>query len=446
MSEYFSCWRKFRWRELQILLAAMGLSFLTIPLAMGASDTAGAQCTPQVTANDVVMSDQERREVAYHVQPAGVIPQPGQWPYFAWSDTPIGVVRTRDDSGYLFFGSDGGCHANCSGSGSGSSSNNDQRWGSITRAVGAADDPLGKPFGDPNPPVTEFLLPTSTNLPDYVDYVGGGPVHRVSIGEPGAGNLLIVYHVERPANPFWSWLGLAKSEDEGLTWQDLGIIIGGPQPYTAEGALDIGDGNLMVTTDPATSQKYFYIFFPEHCWINSTDTCSGFTYLSVARAPYEELLRLAFAPNIWEPLFPATGMFFKYHNGEWNQPGVEGKASELFPTVTDETDGDPQVVWSAYRNRFVAIMDNAQYVAYGESIDGLHWPPMQILLGTNPQTPVYAYANAVGSGNDPGILGDTFYSYYTAWPLGTSWQPATLNRLTITYSGNCDGSTAQPSR
>lgn len=87
-------------------------------------------------------------------------------------------------------------------------------------------------------------------------------------------------------------------------------------------------------------------------------------------------------------------------------------ASESLPT----TDGDFQVAWSAYRNRFVGILDNGQYIAYGESTDGLQWPPMQILLGTNPQTPGYGYANAIGQGPDASILGQTFYSFYTAWP------------------------------
>jgi hypothetical protein len=265
-----------------------------------------------------------------------------------------------------------------------------------------------------------------------MDYVGGGPVYRVPEGEPGAGNLLIVYHAERPANPFWSWLGLAKSADEGATWQDLGSIISGPQPYTAKGALDIGDGNLVVATDPTTSQKYFYILFPEHCWINSTQFCSGFTYLSVARAPYEEVLKAAMDGTT------ASELFRKYYEGQWDQPGMGGKASELFPTVTGETDGDPQVFWSAYRKRFIAIMDNSQYIAYGESVDGLKWPAMQVILGKNPQTPVYAYANAVGLGPDPTILGETFYSYYTEWPTGESWNPAEIKRLTITTQCSAD--------
>jgi hypothetical protein len=387
--------------------------------AVSSKTNTSSHCTAQVIANKVAVSSNAWTEVAQYVRPSGVVETPDEWPYFAWSDTPMGVARSRDGSGYLFFGSDGGDHP--------FDGSLTQRAGSITLTHGTLDNPLGRPVGDPNPPPYEFLLPTSVNLPKTMDYVGGGPVYRVPEGEPGAGNLLIIYHAERNANPFWSWLGLAKSSDEGITWQDLGLIIGGPQPYTAEGALDIGDGNLVAVTDRDTRQKYFYIFFPMHCWINSTDFCSGFTYLSVARAPYEKLLTTAFLSDS-----SVRGMFHKYYDGTWTQPGIVGLASELFPAVTGETDGDPQVVWSAYLQRFVAIMDNSQYIAYGESTDGLHWPPMQILLGTNPETPVYAYANAVGLGDDPGVLGATFYSYYTEWPSGQSWNPASINRLTVT--------------
>ncbi len=395
--------------------------FQNLGLLAEDSHSTTAPCQVQVVSNEVIVSATEWYEVGHHVLPPGVVENPNQWPFFAWSDTPLGVARTRDGTCYLFFGSDGGNHP--------FDAHLTERAGSITVSRGTLDHPLGQPAGDPNPPPSEFLLPTSANLPASMDYVGGGPVYRVPNGEPGAGNLLIVYHAERSANPFWSWLGLAKSTDEGATWQDLGLIISGPQPYNSQGALDIGDGNLVVAADRTTLQEYFYIYFPEHCWINSTTVCSGFTYLSVARAPYEELLTAAFPGN----LTTVPSLFRKYYDGQWDQPGMGGKSSELFPAVTGETDGDPQVVWSAYRNRFVAIMDNSQYIAYGESTDGLQWPPMQVILGTNPETPVYGYGNAVGLGADPGILGDTFYSYYTDWPTGQSWNPATINRLTIKY-------------
>lgn len=396
----------------------MVILFQNLGFAADGSEPDPVQCQVRVIANNVLVTANEWYEVAHHVQPQGVVENPDQWPYFAWSDTPLGVVRALDGDGYLFFGSDGGEHP--------FEGSLTQRAGSITVARGTLDHPTGQPASDPNPPPTEFLLPTSPNLPRTMDYVGGGPVYRVPEAEPGAGSLLVVYHAERNANPFWSWLGLAKSTDEGATWQDLGLILSAPQAYDANGAFDIGDGNLTVATDLATSQKYFYLFFPQHCWINSTDFCGDFTFLSVARAPYEELLTTASNSGT------ATGLFRKYYKGGWDQPGMGGQATEVFPAVTGETDGDPQVVWSAYRNRFIAIMDNASNIAYGESVDGLNWPAMQVLLGKTPETPVFAYANAVGLGADPGVLGDTFYSFYTEWPKGVSWQPATINRLTIT--------------
>ncbi len=127
----------------------------------------------------------------------------------------------------------------------------------------------------------------------------------------------------------------------------------------------------------------------------------------MARAPYEELLTTA-----------ATGsrvskLFNKYYNGNWDQPGLGGLASETFPNVTGKTDGDYQIVWSAYRNRFIAMVDNGQYIAYGESVDGLYWPAMQVLYKEPNLQATIGYANAVGLGEDPAVLGDTFYSYYT---------------------------------
>ena len=392
-------------------------------LSSADADASSGQCSVHVIANDVIVSDHEREEVGFNVQPSGIIPDPGAWPYFAWSDTELGVVRSQDGSGYLFFGSDGGCHENCD--------NPNGRAGSITVSHGTLDHPLGTPLDDPNPPVYEFVFPVSDNLPMNINYAGGGPVYRVPNGEPGAGSLLIVYHIERNANPFWSWSGIAKSVDEGMTWQDLGRIISVPHAYDANGAADIGDNALVPYTDPATQQKYFYIFFPHHCWTSSTAQCSDFTAISVARAPYEELLSAAAAGS------SLSKMFLKYYNGEWNQPGLLGLASETFPGVTGETDGDYQIVWSDYRDRFIAMMDNGEYIAYGESVDGTYWPPMQVLYREPNPNGTIGYANAVGLGEDPGVVGNTFYSYYTDEPVQDNpWQPATLNRLTITTAAS----------
>ena len=131
--------------------------FQTLGLAAPESDP--PQCRVRVIANDVVVSAKEWHEVAHHVLPPGVVENPDQWPFFAWSDTPLGVVRTRDKKGYLFFGSDGGNHP--------FDGHLTSRAGSITTSTGTLDHPLGLPAGDPNPPPSEFLLPKSHNLPAY---------------------------------------------------------------------------------------------------------------------------------------------------------------------------------------------------------------------------------------------------------------------------------------
>jgi hypothetical protein len=374
-------------------------------------------CQVRVAANQVIVSNRERVETGYHVLPPDVIPAPGQWPYFAWSDTSLGVLRNGDGS-YTFFGSDGGCHKDCS--------TDRPRWGSVTISQGSLDHPLGEPQGDPVPPPYEFTFPNTHDIPQIIDYAGGGPVYRVPEGEPGAGTLLLVYHTEQPANPFYSRTGIAKSTDEGYTWQDLGTILTVPHPYDPTGATDVGENPLVPYNDPITHQKYFYIFFPQHCW-TATAACSDFTYISVARVPYRDLLITTAAGN------SVSNLFRKYYEGKWDQPGIGGMASETFPGVTGETDGDFQIVWSDYRKRFIAMVDNAQYIAYGESVDGTYWPPMQVVYTEPNLNAVVGYANAVGLGDDPGVLDSTFYSYYTSFPVPDyPWEPATLNRLTIT--------------
>jgi len=68
--------------------------FQNLGLADAGNDPAPAQCHVRVIANDVVVSAREWHEVAHHVQPPGVVENPDQWPFFAWSDTPSKLFFT----------------------------------------------------------------------------------------------------------------------------------------------------------------------------------------------------------------------------------------------------------------------------------------------------------------------------------------------------------------
>ena len=266
------------------ILCLLVVAWFAIPFASAQASPDHAVCQARVLANEVIVSNHERVETGFHVLPPGVVPAPGEWPYFAWSDTSLGVVRTRDGGGYLFFGSDGGCHKDCA--------TTTPRWGSVTLSQGSLDHPLGEPLGDPIPPVYEFVFPNTKDIPKIIDYAGGGPVYRVPGGEPGAGDLLLVYHTEQPANPFYSRTGIAKSTDEGLTWHDLGTTLTVPHPYDPTGATDVGENPLVPYTDPATREKFFYIFFPSTAGPPPPNAATSRTF------PWPELLTKRFCSRL----------------------------------------------------------------------------------------------------------------------------------------------------
>src|SRR5579862_4071861 len=93
----------------------------------GGNQSAG--CTPTIVGQPTVVVPAVARQAdSALVLPAGVVGPTG----FDFSDTPMGVVKSLDGSHYLFFGSDGSCHANCNVPG--------ERDGSITRTVGTLDN------------------------------------------------------------------------------------------------------------------------------------------------------------------------------------------------------------------------------------------------------------------------------------------------------------------
>ena len=343
--------------------------------------------------------------------PAGVVGPTG----FDFSDTPMGVVKSADGSHYLFFGSDGSCHANCNLPG--------ERDGSITRTVGTLDNPLGT-----DPPM-ETVLPLNTaNLPAYMIYAGGGPTYRVPAGQPGAGNLLLIYQAARlsfppgyqypdcdtngqncgqHANGFYSNFGLARSADDGLTWTDLGLIISPGTPYNPQQTVDMGVGNLVATGN------YFYIYFPDV--IENGTVATG---MSVARVSYTDLLTAA---STGTPLPP----FQKYNNGQWNQPGLGGASSSILPNGPYY--GDMNVAWDSATKQFIAIQANA-VISVTESSDGVNWSPSTVLVNQPPATDNYEYMTLTGTGSDPSILGSSFYLYFTDYQ---GWITTSIDRVTV---------------
>lgn len=381
-------------------------------------------CTPRVVATDIVASAAQRKAAGALVRPASLIdPSNG----FAWPDTPVRAVKSRDGRSLLFFGSDGGCHANCEAV--------TDRYGSITRTRGTLGDPLGLGLPGAGPPVETVL--ESPGLAPPIDYVGSGSVFRVPPGKVGAGNLLIVYHAEQATyfppyrypdplkdqNSFYSHLGLAKSTDDGLTWTDLGEIIQANRPYGPYVAgFDIGVGNLVL--DP--TGVYLYVYFSDRMVDGEPNT-----FLSVARAPLAAVLDGAFGSG-------PPPVFTKYNHGLWDQPGVGGRSSTVLPKPYPSYAGGPQVAFNDYLGRYVVILDDTQNITYAESPDGVLWSDPVLILATDPKIASANYAAPVGLGDDPQRLTRSYHVYYTRSLTGgdpalgpPGWPGAELRRLTI---------------
>jgi hypothetical protein len=374
-------------------------------------------CQPVVSDNVVVTTAAQRKAAGEIALPPLTDLSNG----FAWPDTELGVVKIGGS--YAFFGSDGAFHARQDWEDIEEGNN---KYGSVTRTLGTLDNPLGT-----EAPIDVTIRPNPDPAvnPSYsrYDYMGGGPVFEVPVGQPYAGDLLMVYHAEIPTvatQSFDSVLGLAGSTDNGLTWTDLGEIIRTNQAYRTDmDGYDIGDPNLIESLD----QRYFYIYFAD--WLANGTTHWGTTIngLSVARAPIADVLSAAFNQE-----HPHAVPFEKFYSG-WNaDQGLGGYSANLEPNASYW--GPVRVSYNADIRRYEAFINNGNLIAYAESPDGLRWSMPTVLkdFSNDPNQPGI-YVTPVGTGEAPHILGRQFYILYTYYPNnGEGWAGASVRRFTVT--------------
>jgi hypothetical protein len=358
-------------------------------------------CQPAVGNLTTVVTAAQRKAAGQEAIPPITDRQFG----FAWPDSEFGVLKAG--ASYTFFASDGAHH------------NQNNKYGSVTRTFGTLDNPLGTA-----PPIDVIIHPNPDAAvnPNYgaYTYLGGGRIYRVPEGKPGARSLLDVYHAEiNTDTSFYSLLGLAVSRDDGVHWTDLGEIIRPNQPYEAGLAgFDIGSPRLVESPDG----QYFYVYFPD--WIaNGTTQPTTATIVSVARASIASVVEAASGER------PHAAAFDKYYEGEWSQPGIGGLSTDLNPNAGYA--GSANVAYDSAFGRYVMITDDTQHIAYAESADGLSWTlPVLLDQDENDQTS-FNYAVPIGTGDDPNVLGEQFYVFFTYGSL-QGWPGNSVQRFTVT--------------
>ena len=151
--------------------------------------------------------------------------------------------------------------------------------------------------------------------------------------DPDTGDWYGLVHNEFTPQPFGDGLHFdsidyAVSKDHGHTWTIEGHAITSPYSTTRgdtaafpQQTYYYGDGDPRMYVD--TASGYFYVYYGSRV-VNKGGGWVAF-YEHVARAPIADKM--------------ATGSWQKFYDGQWSQPGIGGKESNLIPVSSSNPNG-----------------------------------------------------------------------------------------------------------
>jgi hypothetical protein len=188
------------------------------------------------------------------------------------------------------------------------------------------------------------------------------------------------YHLEPSDLPCLTApvIGAAVSYDEGLTWQDRGVVIENGYPVDCEynnGYFVGGNGDFSVVIGP-TGQNFYFLF-------------------SNYGGPRDEqgvaVARSALADR------GQPGTVTKYYQGAWSEPGLRGRATATLRSGTGwkgpqvESFWGPSVHWNPFLGLYVSLLNHTDgqfwaqegvYISF--SYDLVSWTkPVKILTSSD---------------------------------------------------------------
>ncbi len=185
----------------------------------------------------------------------------------------------------------------------------------------------------------------------------------------GDGKLYAWYHHEVflncPGNPVSApVIGALRSDDNGLTFHDLGIVLsahGEPDCLTKN--LYFGGGNGDFTVIPDREGHYLYFLYSNY---SGPAKQQG---IAIARLHVNDLDNPA-------------GFVYKFHEGRWDSLGLGGAETPIFPARTGWASGateafwGPSVHWNTHLGRYAMVMN---YTCCADN-----WPPSGIFISFAP--------------------------------------------------------------
>lgn len=200
-----------------------------------------------------------------------------------------------------------------------------------------------------------FHLTAAYDRIAFDNEVNGGRWFECTWKDGASGTLYGWYHLEpgglcvdptRDRHLTAPRIGAARSRDNGLTWEDLGVVLtqaGDVRCDTANFYFAGGNGDFSAMLDAAG--EYLYLF------------------ISTYGDPDEQ--GVSVARMAWRDRDAPVGEVKKWHNGAWNEPGLGGRATPIFPAAIDwhRPDADafwgPSIHWNTHLGTYVILLNRA---------------------------------------------------------------------------------------
>lgn len=202
------------------------------------------------------------------------------------------------------------------------------------------------------------------------------------------------FPIQAYTNGFFT-LGISYSNDTGLTWTFCGEIVTHPAPDTIPNR-NIGGVPYIVVGN------YFYVYF------NDYDS-AGVIGPMVARAPITDVITAARTHSV--------GLWSKYKNGSWNQPGLGGTGSRVIKSMSGtwiDTHGKATFVNSISKYVISLNAQNLHSLYLYTSTDGINWANESIIqTWSDGMCPYSTFAGFGTASNDCHTVGDAFCLFWT---------------------------------
>jgi hypothetical protein len=384
---------------------------------------------------------------------------------FGYADGVLGAVRSG--SQYLLFGSAMSNATTCT-SGTNKLAATPQTQGIYTLLSSGSD-----PTQIGTARCAALLSPETTasdgtdNGPFDRDYLGGGPVMRITSADGTRTGILTIFHSEYQWGPpcanapcFYGTLGMGLSTDDGNSMTRLGQIIQ-PNPSRADWialatpqSLSINDGPFVIgdadanAVDPRSAdptQSYLYVFYPDYTIDVNGNTHAG---LAVARALFSDVIADAFAGD--SAAFPT--LFHKYYNPNgtlaardaFTERGVStdvvnnNQASGRFTPVLNKAFSPTALYDAAAGQALLATTTtegSVRIIELRASGNLVTWGAAALTIDESASGMEVRYPSLIGDESNPAAGGASPYLFYSHEPVSTpNWANTTLvvRRLSVT--------------